>query len=196
MSKRIITISREFGSGGRTIGRLVAEKLGVPFYDSELIGKVAEETGFSREFIEKYGEHSPGRTVFSYAFFGRNEKGMSMQDYIWMEQCKIIRELAEKEPCVIVGRCADYILRNRDDCFHVFIHASMEKKAERIVKVYGETAEKPEKRLIDKDKARSVNYHYYTDRQWGQAQNYHLCLDSGEFGIDRCVDMIVELAGL
>lgn len=196
MSKRIITISREFGSGGRTIGRRVAEKLGYAYYDRELIERISEETGISEAFIEKYGEHSPGKTIFSYAFFGRNEKGMSMQDYIWLEQCRIIRELAEKESCVIVGRCADYILRNRDDCLHVFIHASVEKKAERIVKVYGETADRPEKRLADKDKARSVNYHYYTDREWGKAQNYHLTLDSGEFGLDRCVELIAELAKL
>lgn len=196
MSKRIITISREFGSGGRTIGREVAEKLGYAYYDRELIEKTAEETGFSEAFIEKYGEHSPGKTVFSYAFFGRTEKGMSMQDYIWLEQCRIIRELAEKEPCVIVGRCADYILRERDDCLHVFIHASTEKKAERIVKLYGEREIKPEKRLAERDKARSVNYRYYTDREWGRVQNYHLSLDSGEFGIERCVELIAELAKL
>ena len=196
MSKRIITISREFGSGGRTIGKEVAEKLGYAYYDRELIEKTAEETGFSEAFIEKYGEHSPGKTVFSYAFFGRTETGMSMQDYIWLEQCRIIRELADKEPCVIVGRCADYILRDRDDCLHVFIHASTEKKAERIVKLYGERDVKPEKRLAERDKARSVNYRYYTDREWGRAQNYHLSLDSGEFGIERCVEMIAELAKL
>jgi len=196
MSKRIITISREFGSGGRTIGRLVADELGIAFYDSELIEKTAEETGFSKEFIEKYGEHSPGKTVFSYSLFGRTEKGISMQDYIWMEQCKIIKALAEKEPCVIVGRCADFILRERSDCLNIFIHAPVKKRAQRIVEIYGETSDKPEKRLLEKDKARSVNYRYYTDRQWGKAQNYHLSLDSGEFGIQRCVDMIVELAKL
>lgn len=196
MSKRIITISREFGSGGRTIGKEVAEKLGYAYYDRELIEKTAEETGFSEAFIEKYGEHSPGKTVFSYAFFGRTERGMSMQDYIWLEQCRIIRELAEKEPCVIVGRCADYILRERDDCLHVFIHASTEKKAERIVKLYGERDIKPEKRLAERDKARSVNYRYYTDREWGRVQNYHLSLDSGAFGIERCVELIAELAKL
>lgn len=194
MSKRIITISREFGSGGRTIGKRVAEKLGIAYYDKELIEKIAENTGFSEDFISKYGEHAPGKNVFSYSFLGRTSNGMSMQDYIWTEQRKIIMELAEKEPCVIVGRCADFILRNREDCLHVFIHSGTEKKVERIVKLYGETSDRPEKRLADKDKKRSVNYHYYTDRTWGDARNYHLSLDSGEFGIERCVDMIVELA--
>lgn len=194
MRKRIITISREFGSGGRTIGRQVAEKLGIAYYDKELIEKIAEETGFSREFIEQYGEHAPGKNAFSYAFLGRMVNGMSMQDYIWTEQRKLIRELADKEPCVIVGRCADYILRDRSDCLHVFIKSSTEKKAERIVKLYGETSDQPEKRLAEKDKKRSVNYHYYTDREWGAVQNYHLALDSGEFGIEKCVELIVELA--
>lgn len=194
MAKRIITISREFGSGGRTIGRKVAEQLGIAYYDKELIEKIAENTGFSEAFISEYGEHAPGRNVFSYSFLGRTANGMSMQDYIWTEQRKIIKGLAEKEPCVIVGRCADYILRNREDCLHVFIHSSVEKKVERIVKLYGETSEKPEKRLAEKDKKRSVNYRYYTDRTWGDARNYHLSLDSGEFGIECCVEMIVDLA--
>jgi len=147
----------------------------------------------SEAFIREYGEHAPGKNVFSYSFLGRTANGMSMQDYIWTVQRKIIKELAGKEPCVIVGRCADYILRNREDCLHVFIHSSLEKKVERIVKIYGETSDKPEKRLEDKDKKRSVNYHYYTDRKWGDARNYHLSLDSGEFGIERCVDIIAGL---
>ena len=193
MKKRIITISREFGSGGRTVGRRVAERLGIAYYDKELIEKIAEGTGLSEAFIREYGEHAPGTNVFSYSFLGRTANGMSMQDYIWTVQRKIIKELAGKEPCVIVGRCADYILRNREDCLHVFIHSSLEKKVERIVKIYGETSDKPEKRLEDKDKKRSVNYHYYTDRKWGDARNYHLSLDSGEFGIERCVDIIAGL---
>ena len=116
MGKRIITISREFGSGGRTIGKQVAERLGIAYYDKELIEKISEGTGFSQEFIQEYGEHAPGTNIFSYSFLGRSANGMSLQDQIWMEQRKIIRELAEKEPCVIVGRCADFILRERTDC--------------------------------------------------------------------------------
>ena len=95
---------------------------------------------------------------------------------------------------MIVGRCADFILRDRTDCLNVFIHAATDKKVERIVKLYGETADKPEKRLQDKDKKRRVNYRYYTDREWGASQNYHLCLDSGEFGIEKCAQIIVDLA--
>ena len=110
-----------------------------------------------------------------------------------MMQRKIILELVQEGPCVIVGRCADYILRDRDDCFNVFICSDLDKKVERIVRLYGETDEKPEKRLADKDKKRRANYKYYTDQAWGLAQNYHLCLNSGEIGIDKCTELIVDL---
>ena len=110
------------------------------------------------------------------------------------EAAEELLDLAEKGNCVIVGRCADYILKDRGDCLHVFVHAPLKDRAERIVRLYGETSEKPEKRLMDKDKKRSVNYRYYTDREWGLSQNYHLCLDSSEFGIEGCVDIIVELS--
>ena len=118
--KNIITISREFGSGGRSIGRAVAEQLGYSFYDRELIEKIAEETGLSKDFIEKNGEHSHGTNIFSYAFVGRTAAGQSMEDYLWKKQREIILKLAEEGKCVIVGRCADYILRDRKDCLNVF----------------------------------------------------------------------------
>lgn len=194
MSRNIITISREFGSGGRTIGKEVAKKLGIAYYDGEIIEKMAEETGLEKEFIAKYGEHAPGKNVLSYAFLGRHTDGLSIQDYIWKEQIKLIRRLAQEGPCVIVGRCADYILRDRQDCLNVFIHADTPKKAERIVNLYGETAVKPEKRLEEKDKKRSANYKYYTGQTWGKAQHYHMTLDSGEIGIEKCVEIIADLA--
>lgn len=191
--KNIITISREFGSGGRSIGKEVAKKLGYSYYDKELIEKIAEVSGFSKDYIEEKGEYSPaGR--FSYAFVGRTVNGMSAEDYLWKKQREVILEIAGKEQCVIVGRCADYILRDRQDCLNVFIHADMAKRADRIVNLYGETDQKPERRLQEKDKKRRVNYKYYTDRQWGLAKNYHLTLDSGVLGMERCEDMIVRLA--
>ena len=143
MSKRIITISREFGSGGRTIGKMVADQLGIAFYDKELIEKIAEETGFSKKFIEEYGEHAPGTNVFSYSFLGRDAMGVSMQDKIWMQQRKLILDLAEKEPCVIVGRCADFILQDRTDCLKVFVHADMKFRADRIVRSMGNGRNRP-----------------------------------------------------
>lgn len=193
MRKNIITISREFGSGGRTIGKEVAKRLNIPFYDKELIEKVARESGLNVNYIEEHGEYSPSSNPFAYAFLGHYIDGMSMNDYIWMMQRKIILELVQEGPCVIVGRCADYILRDRDDCFNVFICSDLDKKVERIVRLYGETDEKPEKRLADKDKKRRANYKYYTDQVWGLAQNYHLCLNSGEIGIDKCTELIVDL---
>lgn len=198
MEKRIITISREFGSGGRSIGKAVAERLNLPYYDKELIKQVAEKTGFAPEYIEEKGEYASGKSIFSYfnAFAGRSDAmgGMSAADFLWVMQRQVILELAEKEPCVIVGRCADYILKDRSDCLHVFIHADEEFKAERIVRLYGETEKKPQERLKDKDTRRSLNYKHFTDREWGRCQNYHLSLDSGALGIDKCVDLIAGLA--
>lgn len=192
--KKIITISREFGSGGRSIGKLLAEKMGYQYYDKELIERVVEKTNLSKEFVEKSGEYAPASNLFSYAFVGRNRNGLSVDDYLWKEQKKIIQEIAEEGSCVIVGRCADYILRKRTDCLNVFIHADKQFRAERIVTLYGESDKNPEKRLLDKDKKRAVNYQYYTDRKWGMAENYHISLDSSEFGLDTCVNIIMELA--
>ena len=195
MSNRIITISREFGSGGRTIGREVAAKLGIPCYDSELIEKIAEESGLAKEYVADKGEYAPHGHWLANAFAsGRSSfDGLSTQDYLWSVQRKVILDLAEKSPCVIVGRCADYILGETHDCLKVFIRADMEKRAERIVKVYGERAESPEKCLQDKDKRRKAYYRFYTDTDWGVAQNYHIALDSGVLGIDKCVELIASL---
>ena len=191
MLNRVITISREFGSGGRTIGRIVAEKLGISCYDAELIQKIAEESGYTADYIKEEGEYAP--SGFLSTVFSNRTMGLTNQDKIWNIQSRVIEELAEKESCVIIGRCADYILRDRADCLKVFIHASMEKRAERIVKEYGEREESPEQRLREKDKRRAAYHRFYTDMKWGHAQNYHLCLDSGEIGIEKCVDIIVQM---
>ncbi len=193
MKNRIITISREFGSGGRTIGKEVAAKLGIACYDQELIEKIAEKSGFSSEYIKEQGEYAPTASWIGMAFAGRDSTGHSYQDELWNIQRDIIQELAQKESCVIVGRCADYILRDTADCLTVFIHASMEKRAERIVKVYGESDLSPEKRLRNKDRRRKAYYQFYTDTEWGVAQNYQICLDSGILGIEKCVETIVSL---
>ncbi len=192
---KIITISREFGSGGRTIGKEVASQLGIPCYDKELIEKIAEETGYAKEFIETEGEHAPNTNKLSYMFLGRGMDGLANADHIWMAQEKVIKELAEKGPCVIVGRCADYILKDRKDCMHVFIYADQEFKAERIVQKYGERSQNPEKRLAEKDKKRKLNYKYFTEREWGKRQNYQMCLDSGYYGIEKATELIVAAAG-
>ena len=197
MASKIITISRQFGSGGRTIGREVANRLGIPFYDKELVDQIALESGFAPDFIEENGEHSPGRSRLAYAFCNQGVpgvmNGMSTADFLWTVQCSVIQQLAQQGPCVIVGRNADYILKDRTDCLDVFIHADMDHRCDRIVRLYGESEKSPEARLNEKDKRRAINYQHYTGRTWGQVSNYDLCLDSGKLGIDACVELIVSL---
>ena len=191
MKNGIITISREFGSGGRTIGKLVAEKLGIPCYDAELISKIAQESGFSENYIKDASEYASGGFLAS--AFANRSFGPTNEDYLWSIQQKVITELAEEGPCVIVGRCADYILRDKADLLKVFIHADQKFRAERIVNVYGETEEAPEQRVREKDKRRAAYYRFYTDMRWGVAQNYDICLNSGTLGIERCAEMISKL---
>ena len=193
MSNRIITISREFGSGGRTIGKEVAAKLGIPCYDQEIIDKIAEESGLAKDYIKERGEYTVSSGWLGSALAGRDFYGRSQQDELWSLQTKVILDLTDKGPCVIVGRCADHILREKADCLTVFIHASMAKRAERIVTIYGESNEAPEKRLHDKDKRRKAYYQMYTDTEWGVAKNYHVALDSGVLGIEKCVEIISGL---
>jgi cytidylate kinase len=189
---RIITISRQFGSGGRTIGRETAAKLGIPCYDQELIQKIAAESGFTPEYVTDKGEYMPG-SFWTSAFSDRDFYGHSVQDDLWLAQKTVIESLAEAGPCVIVGRCADFILREKADCLTAFIHASPEKRAERIVQQYGERDLAPEKRLKDKDKRRAAYYQFYTDMEWGNLRNYQIALDSGALGLELCADLLAEL---
>lgn len=194
--KKIITISRQYGSGGREVGQKLAERLGYDYYDKEIIEQVHKDTGFSKEFIEKQGEYSPSSSFFTYAFIGRDANGVSMNDYLWNAQREIILKIAESDkPCVIVGRCADYILAERADVLNVFVYAENEFKVKRILEVeeYGEAKEAPEKKLKAMDKKRKINYEYYTDRTWGKCSNYDLALNTGRIGIDKCVDILEDL---
>lgn len=193
MGNRIITISRQFGSGGRTIGKELAAKLGIPCYDAEIIEKIAEESGFAPEYVKERGEYAGGSSWLAHAFSDRDRDGHSYQDDLWAIQRKIILELAEKGSCVIVGRCADYILRDNADCLRVFIHSDMETRAKRIVEQYGERSDAPAKRLKDKDKRRAAYYQFYTDMKWGAVENYHIALNSGALGIDKCVELLAQM---
>ena len=197
MAKQIITISREYGAGGLPVGHLIAEKLGIPFYDKKLVEHVAEESGFAPKFIEEHGEHSPRRSIFSYAFAPQGVpgvmNGLSTSDYLWNVQCNVILQLAEKGPCVIVGRNADYILKDRKDVFNVYLHADT---ASRIARILGDgvVTKNPEALLEERDKRRRLNYQHYTGRTWGMSQNYHICLDTGALGYEQCADIIIEAA--
>jgi len=198
METNIITISREFGSGGRTVGKDLAERLGWAYYDKEIIKQVAVETGFNEEFVAENGEYAPTKNLLSYILSSGNGtpgimNGLSVGDFIWAVQSKVITNIAEKGSCVIVGRCADYVLRNRGDCLNIFIHADMGARAERIVRLYGESEKSPEKRLEDKDKARRVYCKRHTGLDWGMSQNYNLSLDSSKIGIEKCADIVYTL---
>lgn len=191
MKNRIITISRQFGSGGRTIGKMVAEKLGIPCYDYELIEKIAEDSGLNADFVSAHTESTLYNTLMASAF--NTYSVTSTQDYLWDVQVKIITELAEKGPCVIVGRCADYILKDKADLLTAFIHADPKSRADRIVNLYGQKEESPEKRLLKKDKRRAAYYRFYTDIEWGDVKNYHISLDSGVLGVEKCAEIIANL---
>ena len=193
MNSRIVTIGREFGSGGRTIGRMLAQKRGIPCYDREIIEEIAEKSGFARQYIEEMGEYGqPG--ILGALFTNRlYYQGQSNEDLIWTYQRELIYELAERESCVIVGRCADYILRERKDVLRVFIHADLDFRARRIVDVYGERETAPEQRLREKDRRRAASYQFYTDMKWGDARNYHISLDASALGIQRCAELLSGL---
>ena len=192
MAKRIITISREFGSGGRFIGEEVAKKLGIAYYDKNIISQIAEESGLSPEYVQENAELSPKKGVFAYALIGRDITGKSVEDMVYEAQRKVILELAEKEPCVIIGRNADYILRNRNDVLNVFIHGDMPEKIQRIRRLYSVKEQEAVKMMADTDKRRMTNYNYYTEQKWGKADNYTLCLNSSQLGYDRCEKIIME----
>ena len=192
MAKKIITISREFGSGGRFIGEEVAKKLGIAYYDKNVINEIAEKSGLSPEYIQENAELSPRKGLFAYAFSGRDITGKSVEDMVYEAQRNIILELAEKEPCVIIGRNADYILKDRDDVLNVFIHGDMPEKIKRITGLYNVKEKEAVKMMADTDKRRRTNYNFYTDQNWGKASNYTLCLNSSQLGYDRCEMIIME----
>ena len=152
---------------------------------------MAVKSGFEESYIRDSEEYSPGgflsSALTSRAFGPRNE------DYLWEVQRKIIIETDEKQSCVIVGRCADYILKDISECLTVFIHADMAFRADRIVRVYGERERSPEQRIMDKDRRRAAYHRFYTDMKWGRAENYHISLDSGVIGLDRCAEIIAGL---
>ncbi|MDY3868631.1 MAG: cytidylate kinase-like family protein [Pyramidobacter sp.] len=200
MSGRIVTISREYGSGGRTIGELTAEKLGVPFYDKVLIDMVAQKSGFAIDYIKNTEEKVTHNFLFNLAangFYTNSvfvNDGLPASDNLFILQSKIIRELAEKGPCVIVGRCASYILRDRHDCLNVFIHAPLASRVKRAVEEYGIAAENAEQTVKRNDKIRAKHCLYYTGTKWGELRNYHASFSSDLLGCEGTASLIAEMA--
>ncbi len=194
----IITISRQFGSGGRLIGKMLAEKLGIPFYDREIIVKAAQNCGFAREFVEDNEQKRNGIASFAVApaWIGISPANSfdNFEAKIFAAEAGAIESFAHGGACVIVGRCADYVLKNKFDCLNVFVYADSASRVKRVVEVYKDASDvkKAQKLVRDKDKFRARHYKYYTENEWGGASNYNLCIDSGKLGIDACVSILYE----
>jgi cytidylate kinase len=196
---KIITISRQYGSGGREIGAKLAEKLGIPFYDNEIITRAAKESGFSEQAFENAEKKASNSLLYSIVMgmgaYGNQDIGfthLSLDDQLYLAQSSVIRKVAEEGPCVIVGRCADYVLRDYTNVIHVFIWADMEFRKKRIISQYGIQANKAEEEIIKTDKRRTNYYNYHADEKWGKAENYHLSIKSDFGGIDHTVDCILR----
>lgn len=195
----IITIGREFGSGGHLIGKRLAEKLQIPFYDKELLDRAAKDSGLCKEIFENQDERPTNSFLYSLVMdsysFGYSSNVMNdmpLNQKVFLAQFDTIKKLAEEGPCVIIGRCADYALEDRDDILTVFIHADPDIRVRRIAKIYDISANKARDRIRKNDKSRSSYYNYYTSKEWGAVNSYDLSIDSGKFGIDGSVEMILK----
>lgn len=185
----IITIAREYGSGGRYVGRLIANKLGIKFYDKNLIAKVAEETGLSEEYIEQNEQQRNALSNFNNGYYA----SLNNADDLFIKESEIIKELAAKESCVIIGRCADFILKDRDDVLKVFIYSNMDNKVKRATEIYGLDKSKAKKEIKRIDKLRGNHYKYYTEKEWNDYENYDICINSDILGVEKSADLICEM---
>jgi len=195
---KIITIGRELGSGGRTIGKLVSEKLGIPYYDREIIDKTAAESGLAARYVEESEQKITGGFIYKLGMgisYGYGNEIMPLTNQIYITQAKVIKELADRGPCVIVGRCADYILRDYGNVLRVFVYSDMEHRIERAVNSYGMNAQTAKKEIQRSDKERARHYNFFTDEVWGDRKNYDVMLNSGNFGIETCAAIICDLIG-
>ena len=198
---RIITVARGMGSGGRTIAKKLAERLGIKYYDKELITIAAKESGISPDIFEKVDEEAANSLLYSmvigmYATSSRitNYGEISINDKIFRVQTEIIEKLAEKESCVIVGRCADYILREHPNCLNVFIYSNIDERIRRSVEEYNIQSKNIKEFVLKSDKKRANYYNFYTGKKWGAIYNYNICLDSSALGIDGCVNILEKTA--
>ncbi len=197
MKKCIITIGRQFGSGGREIGEAVAKKLGIPYYDKELISLAAKESGMDAEVFNHVDERAANSLLYSLSMglysFGssfNSSDDLPVNDRLYLLQHQIIKKLANDGPCVIVGRCADYVLRERDDCVNIFIHANMEYRKQRAINIHNVSKNRAEQIVNKTDKVRANYYSFYSGQKWGYATNYDLCIDSSKLSLEQIVELI------
>ncbi len=199
MDRFIITIGRQFGSGGRAIGEKLAQKLGVAFYDKELISLAAKESGLSPEVFDSVDEKAANSLLYSLSMglynFGSGFSAMGdlpVNDRLYLLQHKIIRELGERESCVIIGRCADYVLRDNPACVNIFIYADMAFRKREAIKRHGIDEAHAEHIITKTDKSRANYYSFYSGQKWGAAENYDLCINSSKLSEDSIVELIID----
>ncbi len=185
----IITIAREYGSGGRYIGRLIADKLGIKFYDKDFVEKLATETGFSEEYIENNEQKRNILDTFNSGYYA----GLNNADELFIKESELIKQVADKESCVIIGRCADFILKDRKNVLKVFVYSNMENKMKRANEIYGLDKEKAEKEIKRINKLRANHYKYYTEKEWDNHSNYDICINSDTLGVEKAADLICEM---
>ncbi len=189
MNLPVITVGREYGSGGRWIAQHVAEALGLPFYDNRLIVMAAERSGLSEDFVRNVEEHRSSLFLYNMYFSAGN---LPVHDQVFIAEAQVILRVAEEGPCVILGRCADYVLRERENCLHVFVHAPLEARVRRAEREYGVPGDA--RAFVAKyDKARASYYNHFTTEKWGHTRNYHLTIDSS-IGLARAAETILAAA--
>lgn len=187
--KVIITISREYGSGGRYVGRLIADKLGIKFYDKDFVTRLSEKTGLSEEYIEQNEQKRNSIDALNNGIY----YNLSNSDDLFVKESELIKEIADKESCVIIGRCADYILKDNEDTINVFIYSNMKDKIKRAVEKYNIKEKEAEKEIKNIDKQRSNHYKHYTGKKWGDSSNYDLCINSDFMGVEKTAEIICEM---
>ena len=196
MDHYVITIARGYGSGGKTIGKMLSEKLDIPFYDRDLLRMASDDSGIHERLFGQADERvKPGlRKPFGKVYKGDllppESDDFVSDDNLFNYQAKIIKELADTRSCVIVGRCADFILQDRPNVVKLFVHAPFESCVKTVMDMYALPQKEAEKKIQDTDRHRSAYYKYYTRRNWDNAQNYDLCLNSAELGFDKCVEIV------
>ena len=195
----IITIGRQFGSGGREIGYMVADKLGIKLYDKEMLQRAAQDSGICEELFESHDEkpsnsflYSLVMDTYSMGYSGSTYNDMPINHKIFLAQFDAIKKLAGEGPCVMVGRCADYVLADWNDCFSIFVHADLDWRINRIASKHGKTPKEAKDMITKTDKSRASYYNYYTNKKWGAARSYNLCIDSSKLGIDYAIEAIIE----